>query len=228
MDRDKSIELWKYHARLRRDLGEQLQRSSQLIRDTHHRMANSLQVIASSASNQLRDARNPETAEVARKILARTQSIARVYRVLLLGDGQLELASHLAELGAELKGLLSVGRTINITTEAAPFVVPSAVAAPLVFIAHELVSNAAKHAFVNRATGTIKVRLRHSHLKHSALSVIDDGVGFPKIFHRGDGLALVSELAKSIGGSILFGSKPGGEVKVIFPTAPAPIAPLVA
>ncbi len=225
MDGDKPIELWRYHARLRRDIAEQLHRSSELIRETHHRMANSLQVIASSASHQLRAARSPEGAEAARRILAKTQSIARAYRALLFRNGELDLAECLGDLGKELEGLLSVGRSIRITTEAAPFVLPSAVAAPLMFIVHELVTNAAEHGFIERVTGTINVRLRPSHAGRSALIVADDGIGFPRTIKRGGGLTLVSELAESIGGSaILFGSRPGAEVKVIFPTPTPPAA----
>jgi two-component sensor histidine kinase len=225
MDADKPIELWKYHARLRRDIAEQLYRSSELIRQTHHRMANSLQVIASSASHQLRITRSPETADAARRILAKTQSLARAYRVLLFRNGELDLAECLGDLGHELEGLLSVGRSVHVVTEAAPFMLPTAVAAPLIFIAHELVTNAAQHAFMERAAGTINVRLRPSHAGHSALIVADDGIGFPRHIVRGGGLTLVSELADSIGGSaILFGSRSGAQVKVIFPTPTPPAA----
>jgi two-component sensor histidine kinase len=46
---------------------------------------------------------------------------------------------------------------------------------------------------------------------------MDDGRGFPVEVRANHGLALVSKLASTIGGSVHFRSNGGAEVSVIFP-----------
>jgi two-component sensor histidine kinase len=60
--------------------------------------------------------------------------------------------------------------------------VPISIAVPFGLVVNELISNAFKHAFINRAEGKIEVSLSASEKGAVCLTVSDDGVGLPEGF----------------------------------------------
>lgn len=93
-------------------------------------------------------------------------------------------------------------------------------AIPVSLLLNELVSNAYKHAFPDKATGNIWVTIRKLEGK-AALSVKDDGVGVEdvkKIMSKGSlGLKLVESLIKQVKGEMNIANEKGFEISVEFP-----------
>ena len=73
-------------------------------------------------------------------------------------------------------------RKITLIVHIVDYPLPIAIAVPLGLIVNELLSNAFKHAFVNRKEGKIEVVLRASEEGVVSLAVSDDGVGLPEGF----------------------------------------------
>ena len=82
-------------------------------------------------------------------------------------------------------------------------------------ITNELLTNAAKHAFKGRNRGSILVRLEYRD-ELLALSVSDDGVGFPEKAREGAlGQKLVRALCRQAGGTPVWYSDVSGTTFVL-------------
>lgn len=95
-------------------------------------------------------------------------------------------------------------------------------AVPLALILNELLSNALKHAFPDRRTGSIQVGVK-SKGAESVLRVADDGVGLPTgtpigVSSSSLGLQLVRVLVEQLCGRLEVHSPPGTTYAITFPS----------
>jgi two-component sensor histidine kinase len=92
---------------------------------------------------------------------------------------------------------------------------------PCGLIITELLSNALRHAFPGDRRGTVAVRLRRAADGALALTVSDDGVGFPaEVDYRAPatlGLRIVHMLVEQLRGAITMGEGPGASFTITFP-----------
>ena len=76
-------------------------------------------------------------------------------------------------------------------------------ATPLALMVNELITNAAKHAFVGRDQGKVEVTLKKNGVDKLEVSIADNGTGFPDQPQRtGSGSRIVQALAAQIGGTL--------------------------
>lgn len=95
-------------------------------------------------------------------------------------------------------------------------------AVPCGLILNELVSNSLKYAFPSGKSGEICINLYVHNDKHLALSISDNGIGFPQNldFQNTEtlGLQLVTALTGQLSGSIEIERNMGTKFKIIFPS----------
>ncbi|GMM94332.1 response regulator [Qipengyuania sp. MTN3-11] len=190
--------------RMELDLRAANERLEMLIREVHHRVSNSLQMVLSFVGMQ---ANQTEVAE-ARDILASTQNrikaISKVHQNLYTrGDIQtMDLDEYLASLIAELRGSISEGSTaIAMTFAADPVEVSPDEAVSIGVVVNELVTNAAKYAFADRTEGTIAVSLTDEGEGSYTVTVADDGAGMgdaPEPQGTGLGMRIVAAISRSL------------------------------
>nr|QNO46575.1 hypothetical protein NKHCAGDB_00008 [Methanosarcinales archaeon ANME-2c ERB4] len=84
--------------------------------------------------------------------------------------------------------------TSNVSVADSPL--PISIAVPVGLVVNELLSNAFKHAFVNRNEGTIGVSFGVSEKGLVSLTVSDDGVGLPPEFNIDESKTLGLRLVK--------------------------------
>jgi two-component sensor histidine kinase len=178
-----------------------------MSRESDHRLMNGLQMVSSLLSLQSREARNAKAAEQLKIAANRVATIGSVHKRLHALDHvrSVELKQYLENLCQDMRGILPAeGGKHNLAVEGIALEVPTAIGRPLGYIVSELVTN-----FVKYANGKITVRLGMNPGKGYALSVSDDGPGFPKPFDpkksKGLGMKIVSSLVNQIGGQSLFG-----------------------
>ena len=107
----------------------------------------------------------------------------------------------------------------ELDVEAEPVIVPVEKAAVVALISNELVTNAIKHAFLDREAGRIAVRLRRMDENSVTLSVTDNGAPLPTQAQRssgGIGLSLVARLADQLAGELRVDAEPK-QFSVVFP-----------
>ena len=182
-----------------------------LLKEVHHRVANSLQIIASLLLLKARAVQSTETRQHLHDIHHRLISLATVQRQLSVSrpGSEVELGPYLKALCEGLADSMVADRqTVTITTSSAGGTIKSEDAVSFGLIVTELVINSLKHGFPNERNGHIEVDF----VRDGAdwlLSVSDDGVGRPSIpaipIRPGLGTSIVEALARNLGARVEIG-----------------------
>lgn len=190
-----------------------------LLEELQHRVANSLQIIASVLMQNARRVNSDETRIHLYEAHQRVMSVASLQKHLAatrLGD--VEMRAYLTELCESIAAsMIPDSDQLKLIVRADASVCDANVSMSLGLIVTELVINAVKHAFPQRRRGTIVVDY-HAHGAAWMLAVTDDGVGVPgdpKSSEAGLGTSIVRALAKQLCADILVSdARPGTAVTV--------------
>ena len=208
----------------KREKEELVRRQDLQMREMRHRIANSLQIIASILLMKARSVQSRETRLHLQEAHSRVLSLATLQNQLEVSSNgeQVEMRRYLVALCGSLE--TSITRPpITLQVHADPDWVMSSKAVSLGLMTTELVINAVKHAFPCTAEGNIEVQYEvDAHGWH--LSVADDGVGFLDTgggaTAPGLGMTIVEALASRLDGGVeITNTRPGTIVSV---TAPKP------
>ena len=191
-----------------------------LLRELQHRVANSLQIIASVLMQSARRVQSDETRGHLRDAHNRVMSIAEMQRQLSTSTlGSVKLRKYLVDLCRSIGASMihdSEQVSLDVTTDET--VISSQDSISLGLIVTELVINALKHAFPDGRHGRISVEYR-SEGSDWALTVRDDGIGMPigaDTAKAGLGTSIVEALAKQLGAEVeVAAAKPGTVVSVL-------------
>ena len=184
---------------------ELLERQSTLLREMRHRIANSLQIIASILLLKAKSVSSEETKNELRAAHQRVMSVAAVQGHLNTSDGieQIEMGPYLTKLSAGLAAsMVGPKQAIDITVAASEGSLPTSHAVSIGLIVTELIINAIKYAFP-RARRSARIRVTFETAQSDwKLTVSDNGVGRQpredSDASTGLGAALISALAKQL------------------------------
>ncbi|MEG3146184.1 sensor histidine kinase [Sphingomonas sp. RT2P30] len=188
---------------------ELLRQNQVLLQEMKHRVANSLQIIASILLLKARAVSSDETRFHLLDAHQRVMSVAAVQQHLDMTDGidQIEVSNYFEKLCAGL-GASMVGdnQPVALTVTSDTGMVLSATAVSLGLIVTELVINALKYAFPDRKLeAAIDVRYAIDH-DDWTLTVSDNGVGKaadgPPKSDGGLGTTIVAALAKQLNAQV--------------------------
>jgi PAS domain S-box-containing protein len=173
----------------RKRAGDQLKVSLKekevLLREIHHRVKNNLQVVSSLLNMQARAAKDENTIAVLSESRDRINTMALIHTKLYESENlsQINMKGFVDGLLRQLvQGYPVPDTKITPVVHAVDRPLPISIAVPLGLVVNELLSNAFKHAFVNRKEGMIEVSLGASEEGGVSLTVSDDGVGLPEGF----------------------------------------------
>lgn len=193
------------------------QETALLLREVRHRIANSLQIIASVLLQEARRTRSDETRAHLKNAHHRVMSVAAMERQLSTsGDGDVQLGPYLRELCASISAsMIHDPSLITLEVVAQDAAVDAKVSVCLGLIVTELVINALKHAFPERASGRITVGYERNG-DDWALTVRDDGVGVSGRGTPGLGTSIVEALAQQLAATVAIDdARPGAAVSVV-------------
>ncbi len=127
---------------------------------------------------------------------------------------RIDLHEYLGELSSALEHSHSITSMVSIVVDAAHVSVLIDTAIPCGLVITELVSNACKHAFPDKQTGEISIRLSEESEGVIHLRVADNGIGVPDgfDFRNQETLGLQTVFAiveQQLQGTILFSSEHG-------------------
>ncbi len=182
-----------------------------------HRVKNNFTIVASLLDLQKRRASDPATIEALEAAQRRVDSIARAHRHLYrdasVEAGTVQIRDYLGDLCKALAESLFLRGGILLTCDCDEAAIARDRAVSIGLVVNELVTNAAKHAFPERETGTIAVRLVNRPAGWE-LSVSDDGVGLSAhpepAAGSGLGSRLIEAFARQAGGKLHTDSDPTG------------------
>jgi two-component sensor histidine kinase len=199
-------------------LRETVHQRDVIIRELHHRVGNSLQLLASYVN--LRGAeRSGSEAESMADVELRIQAIASVHATLF---GLNELISlplrdycldRIADAAVTFSDRASVTSDIDVDLHA-----HIDFALSLGIILSELITNAAKHASRPSESAAVHVKA-WTDAEYFLLSIADSGPGFPTDFQLQTGSIVVDELVQQQRGTITITNEDGGLVRLSFPLA---------
>ncbi|MEO7026584.1 MAG: histidine kinase dimerization/phosphoacceptor domain -containing protein [Caulobacteraceae bacterium] len=191
-----------------------------LLQELQHRVANSLQIIASVLMMSARRVNSDETRRHLYDAHSRVMSVAALQRQLTVSTvGDVELKSYFKELCESISAsMINDPRQLILEVEADGSSASADVSVSLGLIVTELVINALKHAFPGGRPGRIAVSY-HSGVTDWTLGVDDNGVGMPvdrASSPPGLGSSIVAALAKHLDAEIKIGkSDPGTSVTLV-------------
>lgn len=152
---------------------------TEAAKEASHRIKNSFQLLQGFAVLQRRAAESEETKAALSAISDRISAIGRLYEALsnqsALGE-RLPVDRYLGGLCADLKLSAGNGRELTFEPENPDLQLDADRLVVLGLAVNELVTNALKHAFVDRSGGKIAVRVAERNGKVQ-VSVEDDGRG---------------------------------------------------
>jgi two-component sensor histidine kinase len=202
-----------------REMADIQQDKAMLLQELQHRVANSLQIIASVLLQSARRVQSDETRSHLHAAHRRVMSVAAMQQQLAVSStDDVALRSYFTDLCRSLGASMIRDHTqISLQVSADESVISADISVSLGLIVTELVINALKHAFPGDRHGTITVGYQADGADW-ALSVGDDGVGMPKDTagaKSGLGSSIVTALAQQLSARIdVVDANPGTIVKI--------------
>jgi two-component sensor histidine kinase len=216
---------------LLREKDELLREKETLLEELQHRIANSLQIIASIILMKARAVKSEETRFHLEDAHKRVLSIAAVQKQLhaLAAAGAIEIAPYLSQLCESLAhSMIGDTRPISLTVVGVGGSATSRQAESLGLIVTELVMNSLKHAFPDdKAKGQIAVAYDMIGTNWK-LSISDNGIGKPDGgFAQGKsglGTGIVKALAHQLDAQVeILASPDGTTVSITHATFPTKV-----
>ena len=190
-----------------RKLQAALDRHQILLREVNHRVKNSLQVVSSMLHLQANAVGDQDLSERLNEAASRVNAVGRAYeRLAYTADYEnIDLIEYLRQIIHDLQPTVDPCKIQFDGPEAIQFAADRAIVIGLII--NELVSNAGKYAYPERAGGSIWVRVSLQADKEAiTISVHDEGVGLPPGFDPAAskrlGTRLVNALSKQLGGEL--------------------------
>ena len=202
--------------KLKQDL---LKEKDVLLQELHHRVANSLQIIASVLMQSARQVSSEESRGHLYDARQRVMSVAALQQQLAVSRlGDVEIHPYLVALCESIgASMIRDHDQISLVVECDDSITSADSSVSLGLIVTELVINALTHAFPGDRRGRILVNY-HGGGSSWTLSVSDDGIGMPddpKNAKPGLGTSIVQALAMQLGAHIeVAPAHPGTKVSV--------------
>jgi two-component sensor histidine kinase len=199
-----------------------------LLQELNHRVANSLQIIASILMQRVRQVQSEESRTHLREAHHRVMSIATLQRMLAATtSSEVSLRIYLTDLCASIAAsMIADPDKLVLRVTADDSVMNPEQSVSLGLIVTELVINSLKHAYPGQIrSGLIEVKFATTK-PGWVLSVADDGAGMPRdieLAKPGLGTGIVQALAGQLGAEVVVVSHgPGTTVTLTHRAAPQP------
>jgi two-component sensor histidine kinase len=203
---------------------DMLREKGLLLQELQHRVANSLQIIASVLMQSARRVQSDEIRTHLHAAHNRVMSVAAVQKQLSMSRlDDVQLRSYFSDLCESLgASMIRDHNQLSLAVTTDESIAGADVSVSLGLIVTELVINALKHAFPGDRAGKITVDYR-SEGTDWTLSVGDDGVGIPKNPEHskpGLGSSIVQALARQLDALVVVtDNKPGTAVSIVHTAA---------
>jgi chemotaxis protein methyltransferase CheR len=194
---------------IERQVAELLREKDMLLEEMQHRVANSLQIIASILLIKARTVQSEEARLQLEDAHQRVLSVSAVQQHLHIASRNepIEIASYLSKLCETLaQSMIGDSRPISLKVEADAGTAIAREAVSLGLIVTELVMNALKHAFPNpKPDAAIVVSYKIAE-KDWKLTISDNGIGKPDVKasqgKAGLGTSLIQALARQLDATV--------------------------
>lgn len=187
-----------------------------VVSELHHRVKNNLQTVSSLLRMGRRNA-DSSARDGFDEVIGRMNALAavqsRIYESIHLNE--VDFAATLADIAASLIKIYHGGQASLVMPAAAPLVLDVARSMALSLVCYEVILNAMKYAWVDRAPGTLTVEITKVGSGHEII-IADDGVGFVEgEVARGMGGRFSQILAGQASAQLALFTSPGSGTRVV-------------
>ena len=202
---------------------ELLQDKADLYKELQHRVANSLQIVASVLLQSARKVQSDETRAHLSDAHNRVLAIAALQKQLVgSGEATVELKPYFTQLCKTIgASMIRDHDQIHLAVTGDDSKVKAEMSVSLGLVVTELVINALKHAFPDDRFGEINVDYRAVGQEWK-LTISDDGVGMGSAPEAGLGTSIVNALARHLQAEVAVDGTPPGMRVSLTHTAGAP------
>ncbi len=205
-----------------RSLKAALERQQFLIKETNHRVKNSLSIVASMLKLQARDVDNKELTSHLTGASARVTAIARAHDQLHHRSNVelLDIGKYIEAICRDLDA--SVSNCEIITQFGVGIEISTDRAISTALIINELITNAAKYAYDEAAAGKVWISIARAGSERFTISVRDEGRGLDPEFElrnaKGLGMRIITSFAKELNATVTVHRRnPGTEFELSIP-----------
>jgi PAS domain S-box-containing protein len=214
-------------ALMRRNAEEALRRAlaekGVLLSEVHHRVKNNLQIISGLLDMTRTRTPDPATSAILTDMMLKIQTMALIHTRLYESKefDRINIGEQIRDQVSDLANVYRTGPGISCSVDAEDIFLPVDRAIPLALVVNEVLSNAFKHAFKGRESGSIAVSVRREK-GDIQVSIEDDGSGIPGgvDIHKSTslGLKLIRNLVQQLQGALsIESSSHGFRVSFSFP-----------
>jgi len=178
-----------------------------LLKETHHRIKNDMNMIYSLLYLQANNQSNADASNVLLNAASRTQGMLMLYEKLYCSTdyNKLSTRTFLSPLIDEILHVLPVAASIRTEVEIEDFMLTARILSRLGIIVNELITNSVKYAFKGKDEGIVCVSVSVDGTS-ARFEYSDDGPGLPAgtDFGRssGFGMQLIGMMVEEIGGTV--------------------------
>lgn len=212
-------------------LTEALEQRDRLIREIHHRIKNTLQIISSLVNLHARGIDQGAGRMALMTIRDRVRALSLIHQKLYETSDHdyVDLCSLIESLTAQLAELHGDDRSrVQLHCDIPDITVSADCGGAIAMLVTEAVTNAIKHGFPGNATGRIMVKVTQQPDKSAVLTIADNGIGLAGTEQKpgGDalpgragslGMALMQGFARQLGGKLSVATENGTVVRVEIP-----------
>ncbi len=193
-----------------------------MLKEIHHRVKNSLQVVSSLIRLQANEVDDDRINKMFEETQNRVLSIARLHEQMYNSENlkEINIKTHFTPLVKDLIKDYNMGTKINLVIDLPNVEMSSKTLIPLGLIINEMISNSLKYAFVGKTEGSVTVTIKHLSEQLYEMIIGDDGVGMPKDFDFENSSSLGTQLihifTEQLNGNIKRLEKEGTYFKIEF------------
>jgi two-component sensor histidine kinase len=199
---------------------EALKEKEIMLKEIHHRVKNNLQVVSSLLNMQSNVIDDKRLVEIFKESQNRVRSMALIHEKLYRSQNmaKVDFANYLDSLVRDLLRAYKVGPAdLDFEANLEEVSISVDVAVPLGLIINELVTNSLRHGVPKAAKGKIKITLEKKADDWVALTLSDNGAGWPAAAEGQKdgtlGMHLVTVLAQQIRAEL---RQEGAQFQVLF------------
>ncbi|MFD0964149.1 histidine kinase dimerization/phosphoacceptor domain -containing protein [Pseudofulvibacter geojedonensis] len=192
-----------------------------LLKEIHHRVKNNLQIVYSMLNMQSREIdNNSEALKIISEGKSRVMAMALIHKILYESD-KLEkvfLDGYIKSLINNISQVYSSKKNIQVDVETNNIYLDLDKAIPLGLILNELLTNSYKHAFVNRDSGIINIKLEEQN-GQIIFNYKDNGIGVETTTLEtlnSLGMRLVKRLSHQLNSEAILDGSNGLKVSITF------------
>ena len=199
-----------------------LQEKTILLSEIHHRVKNSLQVVASLIQLQSRKVKDESVLDLFNQSRNRIYMMAAVYEKIYLSKNftSIDFKEYLEDILTKMYQFSNVSQRVSFKMDINNVVLGLDNAIPVALIVNELFTNSIKHAFPKDRKGNIEIKFNFLDEEMYQFVYRDNGVGLPKNidFETTEtlGLHLLKNLAKQIEGEAICKQTEWTTFKIVF------------